>query len=42
MSTGEITLALVDDAAKSVGNAAEQHTTSVTEPSLLFRIFLSF
>jgi len=27
MSTGEITLALVDDAAEIVGKAAEQHTT---------------
>jgi hypothetical protein len=27
MSTGEITLGLVDDAAEIVGKAAEQHTT---------------
>jgi hypothetical protein len=27
MSTGEITLALVDDAAEIVGKAAEQHST---------------
>jgi len=31
MSTGEMTLGLVDDAAEIVGEAAEQHTTYAEE-----------